>query len=154
MVDLGPPGGREVPRGTSARTIRPVPTTGPAPPSGRCMVKPGRSRKGRGMAVKSLALLAFDLGAESGRAFAGRLEGEKLVMTGVHRFANEPVLLPDGLHWDFLRLCHEIETGLAKAGREHGNAFDGIAVEIRVMKRLKEALDPRGILNPRKIFPE
>lgn len=79
--------------------------------------------------MKSLALLAFDLGAESGRAFAGRLDGEKLLMTEVHRFANEPVLLPDGLHWDFLRLCHEIETGLAKAGREHGNAFDGIAVD-------------------------
>ncbi|NLG83720.1 MAG: rhamnulokinase [Firmicutes bacterium] len=79
--------------------------------------------------MSGLTFMAFDLGAESGRAFVGRLEGEKLAMTEVHRFANEPVLLPDGLHWDFLRLCHEIEAGLTKAGREHGREFDGIAVD-------------------------
>ena len=35
----------------------------------------------------------------------------------VHRFPNEPVQLDDGLHWDALRLHHEILTGLRRAAR-------------------------------------
>ncbi|MGE5598681.1 MAG: FGGY family carbohydrate kinase, partial [Bacteroidota bacterium] len=79
--------------------------------------------------MTGLKLLAFDLGAESGRAVLGRLDGRRLALTEVHRFANEPVLLPDGLHWDALRLFHEIQNGLARAARDHGPAFDGIAVD-------------------------
>ncbi|MCB8922156.1 MAG: rhamnulokinase [Ardenticatenaceae bacterium] len=56
--------------------------------------------------------LAFDLGAESGRAILGRFDGERLALTEAHRFANVPVRLPDGLHWDVLRLWHEIQQGL------------------------------------------
>ena len=35
--------------------------------------------------------LAFDLGAESGRAMLGRLVGDRLDLTEVARFSNEPV---------------------------------------------------------------
>ena len=56
--------------------------------------------------------LAFDLGAESGRAMLGRLSGQRLQLTEVHRFANDPVRLPGGLHWDVLRLWTEIRPGL------------------------------------------
>jgi sugar (pentulose or hexulose) kinase len=35
--------------------------------------------------------LAFDLGAESGRAMLGTLEGGVLGVREIHRFANEPV---------------------------------------------------------------
>ena len=35
--------------------------------------------------------LAFDLGAESGRAVLGRREGERLQTEIVHRFPNRPV---------------------------------------------------------------
>lgn len=73
--------------------------------------------------------LAFDLGAESGRAVMGELSAGKLALSEVHRFPNEPVLLPDGLHWDSLRLHHEIESGLRRAVQAHGPDYAGIAVD-------------------------
>jgi len=62
-----------------------------------------------------LNLLAFDLGAESGRAMLGRFDGERIEISEVHRFPNGPVRLPDGLHWDVLRLWSEVKQGIALA---------------------------------------
>lgn len=47
----------------------------------------------------------------------GRVGPGQLELTEVHRFANEPVLLPDGLHWDILRLYHEVLDGLRQVTR-------------------------------------
>ena len=69
---------------------------------------------------KTLDLLAFDLGAESGRAVLGRFDGDRLRLSEVHRFPNEPVRLPDGLHWDVLRLFAEVKRGLALCAETHG----------------------------------
>jgi rhamnulokinase len=65
-------------------------------------------------------LLAFDLGAASGRAILGRYDGERLRLTEVHRFPNGPVQASDGLHWDVQRLFKEIKSGLALCGQQHG----------------------------------
>jgi rhamnulokinase len=73
--------------------------------------------------------LAFDLGAESGRAVVGLLEGDRLRLEEVHRFPNGPVRLPDGLHWDVLRLWTEIKRGLALAVQEHGADLAGIGLD-------------------------
>ena len=73
--------------------------------------------------------LAFDLGAESGRAMLGRLEQGRLELEELHRFLNQPVRLPDGLYWDSLRLFHEIREGLRIAGRERKLHLDGIGVD-------------------------
>ena len=59
--------------------------------------------------------LALDLGAESGRAIVATLEADRLTLNEVHRFSNGPVRLPDGLHWDVLRLWSEIKAGIAAA---------------------------------------
>jgi rhamnulokinase len=59
--------------------------------------------------------LAVDLGAESGRVVLASLEGEMVNLKEVHRFANGPVRLPDGIHWDVLRLWSEIKAGIAAA---------------------------------------
>jgi rhamnulokinase len=60
-------------------------------------------------------LLAIDLGAESGRGILGTLDGKTLSLSEVHRFANGPVRLPDGIHWDVLRLWSEIKAGISAA---------------------------------------
>lgn len=73
--------------------------------------------------------LAFDLGAESGRAMLGRLDQNRLELEELHRFPNQPVRLPDGLYWDSLRLFHEIREGLRVAGRERKLHLDGIGVD-------------------------
>ncbi len=59
--------------------------------------------------------LAFDLGADSGRAITGSLTDRGLELKEVHRFSNIPVRARDTLHWDVLRLWHEIKTGLRVA---------------------------------------
>ncbi|MEN4042353.1 MAG: rhamnulokinase family protein [Anaerolineaceae bacterium] len=74
-------------------------------------------------------LLAIDLGAESGRAILGQLDGSRLVIREVHRFANTPVLLLDGLHWDVLRLFGEIKHSIAAAIHETSGRLDGIGLD-------------------------
>jgi rhamnulokinase len=60
-------------------------------------------------------LLAFDLGAESGRGVLGRFDGQRVNLEVVHRFPNGPVRTVDSLHWDVLRLHGEMLNGLRKA---------------------------------------
>jgi rhamnulokinase len=60
---------------------------------------------------------AVDLGASSGRVMVGRVGPRTLELQEAHRFPNDPVALPDGLHWDVLRLHHEIIEGLRRAVR-------------------------------------
>jgi rhamnulokinase len=67
--------------------------------------------------VTGRLVAAVDLGASSGRVMVGRVAPNELELTEIHRFANEPVRLPDGLHWDILRLYREVLTGLHEATR-------------------------------------
>lgn len=60
---------------------------------------------------------AVDLGASSGRVMVGRVGPDTLEVTEVRRFPNDPVRLPDGLHWDILRLYHEVLGGLREISR-------------------------------------
>jgi rhamnulokinase len=62
--------------------------------------------------------LALDLGAESGRAMVGSLAGDTLSLTETHRFANQPLNLPAGLHWNVASLWKEIKTGIAASARD------------------------------------
>src|SRR5216684_416477 len=73
--------------------------------------------------------LAFDLGAESGRAILGTLESGRLALEELHRFPNTPVRVHSALYWDTLRLWHEMQHGLAVAGRERCIKLDGIGVD-------------------------
>ncbi len=73
--------------------------------------------------------LAFDLGAESGRAILGTLAGGRLEIEELHRFPNTPVRIFEALYWDTLRLWHEILHGLALAGRDRYLHLDGIGID-------------------------
>ncbi len=73
--------------------------------------------------------LAIDLGAESGRAMLGVLDGERLTLEELHRFPNTPVRLPTGLYWDTLRLFHEIRHALHVCGHERKIRLDGIGID-------------------------
>jgi len=81
------------------------------------------------MASRQLGFLALDLGAESGRAMLGQFDGRRLRLSEVHRFPNSPARLPDGLHWDALRLWTEIKSGLTLAGREYGVELGGVGLD-------------------------
>ncbi|HUJ23700.1 MAG TPA: rhamnulokinase family protein [Bryobacteraceae bacterium] len=73
--------------------------------------------------------LAFDLGAESGRAILGTLRSEQLTIEELHRFPNTPVRVLSSLYWDTLRLWQEILHGLAVAGRERRVKLEGIGID-------------------------
>ena len=58
--------------------------------------------------------LAFDLGAESGRAMSGRLRSGVLDLSEICRFPNEPVREHGSLHWDILRLWTDMRRALER----------------------------------------
>lgn len=62
--------------------------------------------------MKTKKYLAIDLGASSGRGIVGSFDGEKLSLRENCRFANEPVKIGNRLHWDVLRIFHEIKNSI------------------------------------------
>lgn len=70
---------------------------------------------------RSSAVLAFDLGASSGRALLGEItftdhhSPGMLKITEIHRFANTPVQLGEHMHWNFPMLLQEVKHGIRKA---------------------------------------
>jgi len=63
--------------------------------------------------ANSKPYLAFDFGAESGRALLARLQSGKLTTEEVHRFPNQPVEYGGSLHWDAPRLWFEVRKALS-----------------------------------------
>ena len=72
--------------------------------------------------------LAFDLGAESGRAILGQVDNGRITLRELHRFQNRLVPLHGHLYWDLLHLFAEIQHALQLAGREK-IALAGIGVD-------------------------
>ncbi len=82
--------------------------------------------------------LAVDLGAESGRVVLGRFDGGHVTLEERHRFPNAPVRLPDGLHWDVLRIFCDVKEGLAKGvleGEIEGVGVDSWGVDFGLLDR-------------------
>ena len=78
--------------------------------------------------MNALNVLGIDLGASSGRAMLGTLEGKKLTIREIHRFLNEPVTLCGRFVWDMPRLFHEIKQALLKLSRS-GETVDAIGID-------------------------
>ncbi len=80
---------------------------------------------------KESIILAFDLGASSGRAIIGKYDlGKRLVeIEEIHRFPNEPVQVDGHLHWDFLRLLGEVKQGIVKAKQLGYEQIESIAID-------------------------
>src|ERR1700722_678120 len=74
--------------------------------------------------------LAFDLGAESGRAVLGTLDGQKLSLAEKHRFANPNGKLAGRLQWNLLQQWEELKTGLKKTAPDLKNkSLAGVGVD-------------------------
>ena len=56
-------------------------------------------------------VLAIDFGASSGRAILGSFDGEKIELTEVHRFSNDPNFENGELRWNAEQLFNEIKIG-------------------------------------------
>jgi len=73
--------------------------------------------------------LAFDLGAESGRALVGTLDGGRLAMKEIHRFANAPVEACGTLYWDVLALHSNVLKGIRAYVERFGDSVEGIGID-------------------------
>lgn len=79
------------------------------------------------MAAKKF--LAFDLGAESGRAIAGLLENGKLTLDVLHRFPTGGIEVCGSLLWDQIGIFRELSKGLNLFATKYGKELDGIATD-------------------------
>ena len=77
---------------------------------------------------KQLNLLCFDFGASSGRAIVGTFDGERIELTEVHRFSNDPVKLGGRYVWDVVRFQFEMKEALLKATKL-GVPIDAIGID-------------------------
>jgi len=77
----------------------------------------------------AIGCLALDIGAESGRAMLGEFEGERLTLSEAYRFPNGPVRLPDGLHWNLLRIWDEIKRSLAQVRHSCGRGLASVGID-------------------------
>ncbi|MER2171447.1 MAG: FGGY family carbohydrate kinase, partial [Psychrobacillus psychrodurans] len=59
-------------------------------------------------------VLAYDLGASSGRLVAQTYTGQTLTMNEIHRFQNKPVHENNHYYWDYSNLIKELNQGLNK----------------------------------------
>ena len=75
--------------------------------------------------------LAFDLGAESGRAVLGMLGDGRLSLEERHRFPNPVGRMNGHLYWNLLAQWEELKTGLRKAAGEESKRpeIHGIGVD-------------------------
>ncbi|MHB1314720.1 MAG: rhamnulokinase [Christensenellales bacterium] len=63
--------------------------------------------------------LAIDLGAGSGRLWMGSYNEGKISLEEVYRFSNDPVYVGERFYFDYLRLLHEMKTGLQIADKAY-----------------------------------
>ncbi|MCZ4499686.1 MAG: rhamnulokinase [Marmoricola sp.] len=70
---------------------------------------------------------AVDLGASSGRVVLAEVGPGVLRTEAVARFGNDPVLLPDGLHWNVVELYRQSVLGLRAAQRKAAARRGGLA---------------------------
>jgi rhamnulokinase len=73
--------------------------------------------------------LAFDLGAESGRAILGTLSNGKLTLEEKHRFANPMGRMNGHLFWNLLQQWEELKTGLKNTAPGLSAPLAGIGVD-------------------------
>lgn len=81
--------------------------------------------------MKQIFVLAFDLGASSGRALIGKVDvdGRRLEIEEIHRFPNGPVRIGRHLYWDVPRLWVEVKEGIRLAYRRYGDNLVSIGVD-------------------------
>ncbi len=73
--------------------------------------------------------LAFDLGAESGRAILGTLEEKKLKIQELSRFPNGPINILGHLHWNIFNLFDEIKKGMRICSSLRPLKLESLAVD-------------------------
>ena len=100
--------------------------------------------------MSSKHVIAVDLGATSGRVMDVAFDGAQLQLNEVHRFPNIPVQTPNSLHWDVLRLWHEITTGIGAVAGAASIGIDSWGVDYALLDSAGQLLaNPYHYRDPR-----
>ena len=100
--------------------------------------------------MSSKHVIAVDLGATSGRVMDVAFDGAQLQLNEVHRFLNIPVQTPNSLHWDVLRLWHEITTGIGAVTGAASIGIDSWGVDYALLDSAGQLLaNPYHYRDPR-----
>ena len=95
-------------------------------------------------------VIAIDLGATSGRVMNVAFDGAQLQLSEIHRFPNIPVKTPLSLHWDVLRLWHEITNGIEAVDQPASIGLDCWGVDYALLDSAGELLaNPYHYRDPR-----
>ena len=73
--------------------------------------------------------LAFDLGAESGRALLGTLDGGHLSVREIRRFPNTPLSRAGHIHWNVPALLEELKAAMRDAAALVPGGLAGLGVD-------------------------
>ena len=76
-----------------------------------------------------VSVAAVDLGASSGRVIVGEVGAHRLALRTVARFGNDPVRLPDGLHWNVVELYRQAVLGLRAAVASTPGTVSSVGVD-------------------------
>jgi len=90
---------------------------------------PAGGRASRVAMTEARRYLAFDLGAESGRAVAGLLRGGRMELEEIHRFPTGGTEMLGTLYWDILGFYRGVLEGLALYAKRYGRELDGIGID-------------------------
>ncbi len=82
-----------------------------------------------GVIIVMQKFLAFDFGAESGRAMLGTIENDKIVLREIHRFMNRQVKIHGRIYWDILYLFDELKKGLKIAAQQEHGEIRSVAID-------------------------
>jgi rhamnulokinase len=77
----------------------------------------------------TLDLIAVDIGASGGRVLCGAFDGQRIALSELHRFGNEPITLDGTLYWDALQLWQSVLHGVQRYAHARGSAPAGIGVD-------------------------
>jgi rhamnulokinase len=73
--------------------------------------------------------LAFDLGAESGRAIVGEIHNGKLQLSEIHRFATQGIRVNGSWRWDIYRFFSELKKAMRIYVEKFGPELSTIGVD-------------------------
>lgn len=81
-------------------------------------------------------VLAFDLGASSGRGMLARFDGRKIILEEIHRFPHNFSTLNGHAYWNILSLMDEMKKGMSLCREElSGVGFDTWGVDCGFIDR-------------------
>jgi rhamnulokinase len=78
---------------------------------------------------EGINLLAFDIGASSGRVILGKLKNEKLEIEIIHRFPNKAIKINDSDYWNIFNIYNELKKGIKKCVDKNIVNLKGIGID-------------------------